>query len=165
MERKAVESHEVSAVAISLLAELQLFFSRIEAKSSVILGVNTGMIWFLAAKLSRVKTWEFPMLMTILPIVLIAASLVKLYRCSFPQLDGGRESLVSFKEIAKRTQDRFLVDFTKQTREELALDLLGQVWQNSETLISKMNFLRSAYTLCAWAVLPWGLAMIVFVTR
>ena len=100
----------MTEVATDLLGQLRLFFTRVEAKSSVILGVNTGMIWFVAA-------------------------------------------------------NRFLMDFTKQTREELALDLLGQVWQNSQILTSKVDSLSSTYSLCALAVLPWGLAMVVFVSR
>jgi len=165
MERKAIESREVSGLAVSLLGELQLFFSRIEAKSSVILGVNTGMIWYLATKLPPIKKWDIHMLAVALPLALIGASLFELYRCSFPQLMGGRESLVSFKEIAKRTEDRFLADFVKQTPEELALDLLGQVWQNSEILTDKIDCLRKAYTLCASAVLAWGFAIAVLVNR
>ena len=62
-------------------------------------------------------------------------------------------SLISFREIAKRTGDRFLADFTKEMREELARDLLGQVWQNSGLLTEKMVCLKKAYTFCASAVL------------
>jgi len=165
MDHEAVESNEVVGVAVDLLGQSHLFFTRIEAKCSVILGVNTGMIWFLAAKLPRVKRWDPPMLVALLALALIAASLIQLYRCSFPQLKGGRESLTCFKQIAERTQGSYLADFAKQTQQELALDLLGQVWQNSQILTSKIHSLRSAYALCALAVLPWGVAIVGCVTR
>ena len=165
MERIAVEPHETSGLAVSLLGELHYFLSRIEAKSSVILGVNTGMIWYLVIKLPPIKMWDIHMLIVLLPLAMVAGSLFELYRCSFPQLKGGRESLISFKEIAKRTEDRFLADFTKQTEEELALNLLRQVWHNSDMLISKIGCLKRAYTLCASAVLAWGLAIAVLVNR
>lgn len=145
MERKALEPQEMSGLGVSLLSELHLFFSRIEAKSSVILGVDTEMIWYLVTELPPIKTWDIRMQIALLPLALIAASVYQSYRCSFPQLKGGRESLISFKEIAKRNEDRFLADFTKQTPEELAQDLLGQVWQNSEILINKIDCLKRAY--------------------
>jgi len=165
MEHKALEPQEVSELAVSLLGELHLFFSRIEAKSSVILGVDTGMVWYLATKLPPIKSWDIHMLAALLPLALIAASIYQLYHCSFPQLKGRRESLTAFDEIAKRSEDRFLSDFTKQTPEELALDLLGQVWQNSEILTYKISRLKRAYTLCASAVLAWGFAIAVLVNR
>jgi hypothetical protein len=165
MERKVLDSNEMLGVAVDLLGHLHLFFSRVEAKSSFLLGVNTGMIWFLATRLPPIKMWDAYLLVAILPIALITASLAELYKSSFPQLKGGRDSLTSYKEIAKRSQESFLADFTKQTQEELALDLLGQVWQNSEILTSKIDSLKRAYALCAFAFLPWGLAIIVSVTR
>lgn len=165
MERKALESHEVSEMALDLLGQINLFFSRTEAKASVILGVDTGMIWYLATKLPPIKTWDIHMLSALLPLGLIAASVCELYRSSFPQLKGGRESLISFKEIAKRTEDRFLTDFTKRTAEELAQDLLGQVWRNSKILTKKIHCLKRAYTFCASAVLAWGFAIAVLVNR
>ena len=75
MERKSLESQEVSGIAVELLRQLQLFFSRVEAKSSVILGVDTGMIWHLATKLPQIKTWDIHMLAALLPLALIAASI------------------------------------------------------------------------------------------
>ncbi|MHB1000002.1 MAG: Pycsar system effector family protein [Armatimonadota bacterium] len=165
MEHKELECQESSEMAINLLGQMHLVFSRIEAKSSFILGINTGMILFLATKISLIGISEPLMLMALLPVFMIAASMVQLYKCSFPQLKGGRESLISYKEISKMTQERFLTDFTQQTREELTLDLLGQVWHDSVILTGKIHSLKNAYTFCALAVLPWGFTIIIAVTR
>jgi hypothetical protein len=165
MEHKPLEPQEISDLAVSLMGELHLFFSRIEAKSSVILGVNTGMIWYLATKLPPMKMWDIHMLAAALPLALIGASMWQLYKCSFPHMSGARESLVSLKAIAKRTEDSFLAELTRQTPEELAQELLRQVWHSSGMLTTKIDRLKKAYTLCACAVLAWGFALAVLINR
>lgn len=165
MQSRPLEPQEVSGLAVSLMGELHLFFSRIEAKSSVILGVNTGMIWYLATKLPSLKMWDIHMLAAALPLALIGASMWQVYRCSFPHLTGGRDSLVSFKTIARRTEHKFLSDFGEQTPEELAQGLLRHVWHSSGMLTVKVNCLKRAYTLCACAVLAWGFALAVLINR
>ena len=164
MERKALESHGVSGVAIDLLGQLHSFFTRIEAKSSVILGVNTGMIRFLAAKISPTKVLTAPMPAALLPLALIAASLVQLYRCSFPQLKGGRESLVSFKDIAKRTQERGTYIFHEADSGRIgpgyartSVGELRDIDQQTGLSEERLRILR------AGCVILWGLAIIIFV--
>lgn len=165
MERRTLESQDVTEHAINLLDQWHSFFSRIDTKSSVILGIDTGMMGYLASKLPSPNAWDLWMIVALVPIVLIIVSMAQLYYCSFPQLNGGYDSLVFFKEIAKRTEARFISDFMAQSHEELMQDMLGQVWRNSEILTFKFACLRRAYIFCACAVIPWACAVAVFVTR
>src|SRR5882762_9214525 len=88
------------------------FFSRVDAKGSVVLAVDTGMLGYLAAHLPSLNSlhwWEF--LSPALSIVLLAVSIWHLYKGAFPRLEGGAQSFVYFAEIAKRTEAKFIDGF------------------------------------------------------
>src|SRR5690348_7405885 len=88
------------------------FFPRVDAKGSVVLAVDTGMLGYLAAHLPSLNSmhwWEF--LAPSLCIALLAVSIWSLYKSAFPQLKGGAQSFVYFAEIAKRTEAKFIDGF------------------------------------------------------
>jgi len=99
--------------------------------------------------------------LTAISVILLGASLAYLYQCTFPQLRGGSRSLIYFQEIAKRNENRFIEEFSKQTIEQYKKDLLGQVWRNSEILRMKFRYLKIAFTLTAAAILPWFLLLLI----
>lgn len=139
------------------------FFSRVDAKASALLAINTGMLAILASNAPPIGT------MTVLSCVLagitaalIAASLWFLYRVAFPALDGGHDSLIYFREIAKKTESSFIDAFTAQDEVARIKDLLGQVWRNSCILAVKFNALKLAFILMALAILPWAIAVAMF---
>jgi hypothetical protein len=70
-------------------------------------------------------------------------------------LKGGANSLIYFREIAKRTETRFIDDFIAQAEDAHTRDLLGQVWRNSEILKMKYDALKIAFVLSALALIPW----------
>jgi hypothetical protein len=78
-----------------------------------------------------------------------------LYKGAFPNLAGGNLSLVYFREIAKRTEAKFIDEFMAQQEADYVKDVLGQVWRNSEILVEKFNHLKCALTFMAVAVIPW----------
>jgi pycsar effector protein len=142
------------------------FFVRVEAKSSVLLAIDTSMLGFLAAKAPRwqdVSAWMA--VAAVLTLLLLGASIVTLYRGAFPQLSGGHGSLIYFREIANRTEHRFVEEFKTQSDEHYANDLLGQVWRNSEILRAKFDCLKYAFTFMALGILPWLVTVILFATR
>ena len=157
--RNPPSSEHMVAHAADLLVRVQSFFPRLEAKASVVLGIDTAMLGYLATWSPQSGHWSWLMLLAVIPILLIACSLLQLYRCSFPELAGGYESLQYFQEIAKRTESKFIADFSAQAGDDLARDLLGQVWRNSEILTCKYACLKRAYTFCALAVLPWAVSI------
>jgi hypothetical protein len=136
------------------------FFARVDAKASVVLAVNTGMLAVLASNTPSAHNLSISAaIAAALAAILIAVSLWFLYKVAFPSLAGGHQSLVFFREIAKRTETRFIDDFTAQDKASRAKDLLGQVWRNSEILKIKFDALRFAFILMAIAIIPWVIAV------
>jgi hypothetical protein len=145
------------------LAMILSFFPRVDAKLSTILAVNTAMMATLSASvpvLQKVAWW-----MAIAPAiatVMVAVSFVYLYRGGFPDLKGGHESVVYFKEIAKRTESKFIEQYENQTSESLRKDVLAQVWRNAEILSQKFHSLRMAFVWMALAAIPWSISLAIF---
>jgi len=142
------------------------FFARVDAKASVVLAIDTAMAGYLAGRLPSLKTipyWQS--LIALLAFVLIGISFWSLYKGAFPNLAGGNLSLVYFQEIAKRTESKFIDEFSAQTESEYAKDVLGQVWRNSEILVEKFNHLKRAFIFMALAVVPWVISLALFAAR
>ena len=139
------------------------FFSRIDAKLSAILAIDTGMLAAMAAKIPSAEV--FSTWLGIAPavaIALIATSYWFLYRGGFPTLKGGESSLIYFREIAKRTEPRFVDEYQQQTEEDLVKDVLNQTWRNSVILSDKFRSLKIAFVNMAVAVLPWAVSVATF---
>lgn len=139
------------------------FFPRVDAKLSVLFAINAGMLAVLGTNAPPLKDLSLAMLLIGgLAVLLIAASIVFLYRGAFPRLKGGGASLVYFREIAQRTEQEFVEEFKLQDEEAYINDLLGQAWRNSEILADKFDALKVAFTLVAVAILPWLLSLLLF---
>jgi hypothetical protein len=142
------------------------FFPRVDAKSSVVLAVDTSMVGYLAARLPGLYSmcwWEY--LAPACAIVLLACSFWYLYKGAFPQLKGGEDSLVYFKEIARRTETKFVDEFMSQQEQAYVKDVLGQAWRNSQILKTKFYDLKLSFTLMAIAILPWTISLADFASR
>ncbi len=138
------------------------FFGRVETKPSVVLGVDLAMLGFLASKIptaAHVPTagWIAAGVFAFLN----GGSLWNLYRASAPQLEGGHDSLVYFREIAKRTEVGFVDEFRRLTEDALAKDVLGQVWRNSQILRIKFDCLVLAYRFMAVSIAAWVVALVI----
>jgi Pycsar effector protein len=156
----------LSSAAKDQLNLVLSFFSRADAKASVVLAIDTAMAGYLAGRtppLQTMPSWELPI--PILTFALIGASIYKLYKGAFPNLTGGNLSLVYFREIAKRTEANFIEEFLAQDETAYAKDLLGQAWRNSQILTEKFNHLKWAFILMALAVVPWAASLAILATR
>jgi Family of unknown function (DUF5706) len=98
-------------------------------------------------------------------VLFLGISFWFLYKGAFPNLKGGTASLVYFREIARRTEAKFIDEFTKQTAGEYAKDMLGQVWRNSEILKEKFDCLRLAFIFLALGIPPWVASLAIFSTK
>jgi hypothetical protein len=139
------------------------FFSRVDAKASALLAIDTGMLAVLTSSAPPLAT------MSVLSYILaggtaamLAGSLWFLYRVAFPSLDGGHQSLIYFREIARGTESNFIDAFTAQDEGLRIKDLLGQVWRNSSILTAKFDALKRAFILMALAIVPWGASLALF---
>jgi hypothetical protein len=88
-------------------------------------------------------------------LLLIALSLWHVYKEGFPSLDGGEESLLYFREVATRTEAKYLEAWKAMTDDQYLADLLGQAWRNSVILTQKFDHIRLALTWLALAIPFW----------
>jgi pycsar effector protein len=161
-----MDQHNPSESARDQLNRVLGFFPRVDAKASVVFAVNTGMLAFLAAKvppLDLLNWWEIAI--PALAIVLLSVSLWQLYKGAFPKLEGGNMSLVYFREIAGRTEAKFIEEFKKQSESDLINDLLGQAWRNSVILREKFDHLKMAFVFLALAIPPWVVSLVMFTIK
>lgn len=139
------------------------FFPRVDAKASALLAINTAMLAVLASNAPPVSTMSVSScVLAGITLAMIATSLWFLYRVAFPALDGGHESLIYFREIARRTESNFIDAFSAQEEIPRIKDLLGQAWRNSRILTAKFDALKRAFILLALAILPWATAVALF---
>jgi hypothetical protein len=139
------------------------FFSRVDAKASALLAIYTGMLALLTSKAPPFTT--MPVLSYALAgatVAMLGGSLWFLYRVAFPSLDGGHQSLIYFREIARRTETKFIDAFRAEEEESRVKDLLGQVWRNSCILTAKFDALKWAFILMALAIIPWATTVALF---
>lgn len=141
------------------------FFARVDSKASVILAIDTAMLGVLVANTPPVRTFDWSMLIALLPTILLAVSYWHLYKEAFPSLDGGHDSLIYFREIAKRTESQFIDGFLNQTEDSYLTDLLSQVWRNSEILKSKFDHIRWAIDFMVLAILPWLISLAMLASK
>lgn len=148
-------STDLVAAARDQLNRTLTFFPRVDAKASVVLAVNTSMLAVLATRAVPYTqlTWEW------IPIgvaaLLLGLSFWHIYKEAFPSLEGGHDSLLYFREVAKRTETKYLEAWTGVTESQYLNDLLAQVWRNSEILTKKFDHMRWAFNFLALAIVPW----------
>ena len=85
-----MDQRQQSELAARQLDRVLGFFPRADAKGSVLLALDTGMLAVLAANLPSFGLLDCWLLITVIPLVSIALSIWHLYQGAFPSLEGGR---------------------------------------------------------------------------
>ena len=153
---------KVEAAKFQLSLVLGLF-PRVDTRASVLLGVNLGMLAFLVSNLPASQQLGWYLLYPAVPTAaLISYSLVKLFFCAFPQLEGGSRSLIFFSEIAKRRESEYIDEFLAQSTPDYLKDLTAQVWRNSEILTLKYRYLKEAFSSMSLAIPFWVTTLVLF---
>ena len=143
------------------LDRMQAFFSRIDAKSSALLGLATALVGVLAAvvSLSDLGVWWIG-----LPVAAFVACIVTAYACLFdcarPHTKGGSGSLFYFVSIASRPEHDFIDAFEASSPDMLRRDALAQVWRNAEILTAKFSALRRATYAVVLSALCWSVSLV-----
>lgn len=139
------------------------FFPRVDTKHSVVLAIDTGMLAFLAARAPSFAVLGGRLgVAPGLTLIFVAVSFGYLYAGGSPNLVGGNQSLTYFREIAARTEAKYIDAFLSTSDDEYLKDLLGQVWRNSEILAAKFDHLQRALLFLALAILPWVVSLVTF---
>lgn len=153
------------AAARDQLTRTLTFFQRVDAKASVVLGVDTGLLAVLATRAAQPAALRWEWVPIGLTMLFLAVSFWHLYQQSFPSLDGGGESLLYFQEVAKRTEARYIESWKAMSSEQYVNDLLGQVWRNSEILRKKYDHLKWALYSMSLAMIPWAVSLALLTLR
>lgn len=156
------------SVATNQLQLVLGFFSRVESRLALLLGVDLSMLALLASTAPPAAKLDSRALLALLPALFILASLYHIWHGFFPQLEGGKlddrggQSLVFFGTIAKRKEAAFVQEFRGQSEDTYIRDVLGQVWRNADILSQKFEHLKSGFLWMLVAVVPWIVVLAVF---
>ena len=138
------------------------FFSRVETKSSFLFAVNIGMLAIAFTNLTYgdITTWYI-----VLPLFgsLVCASSAIFYVGSVvkPDLTGGKSSTVYFASISQMSESEFVDKFSKQSDQDLEIELLRQAHRNSEILKEKFEAVGKSLFWTTISTVPWAMFLIV----
>ncbi|MEX1827308.1 Pycsar system effector family protein [Luteibacter sp. CQ10] len=156
------ETEELAARAKDQLALVLSFFARVETKLSVVLAVDLAMISIAFAKVLPLADVSFSVLALLAVFaVMQVASLILLYRGSFPHLADGERSLIYFRSIAQFGEAEYRTRFSERELAAHVGDLLEQAWINARILTVKFDRLKRAYFWMGLSVAPWVVALAV----
>lgn len=157
-ERGAPEREQLEA-AERRLDRLLDWVGRSDTKFSVVLGVDAGMLGFLANSAPSGAVPVTTILVAALAASLLVASLVFVYRGTYPRTKGPSGSLVHFGSVAGEDLEDFKARFRSCDARGHLDDVLGQVHRNAEILDRKFAELRRAYRCLLAAVIPWAITL------
>lgn len=132
------------------------WISRLDGKSSLVLGIDTAMLGVLAGFAPRVDLWTVWMaIIAGVAIGMLAASLCFIYLANYPRTIGPRKSLLYFGSIAGMTFNEYQQSFANMSESQFLNDLLEQCHRNSEIITRKFWALKWAFITLLLAVVPW----------
>jgi hypothetical protein len=137
------------------------FFPRVDTKAAGLFTVNSAILTISALNVEAgdLKQWYVAVPGAFM-LILLVASYAFLYRCNFPQLEGGQGSVIYFAEIQKRTETTFVADYEGTSDADYRRDLLGQVWRNSHILCDKYQSVAWAIRLTLATLLPFAIFLV-----
>lgn len=149
-----------TAFATDQLNRVMGFFPRVEAKASLILAINIGMLGAMAVNFPVRDILSPRGCCGIIAALLLILSLWQLYVVFFPHLKPGEKpSLVFFGDIADMGWSGYRKAVTTLTDDALLEDLTCQIWRNSEILKIKFDKTRAAFILTLVALPFWLLLL------
>lgn len=143
------------------LARVLSFFPRVDTKVAGLFTVNSAILTIAAMNVQAgdLKQWYIAIPGVLLLLGLIG-SYTFLYRSNFPDLCGGRGSLIYFAEIQARTESVFVDEYADVSEEEYRADMLRQVWRNSVILCQKYRAVAVAIRLTLATLLPFAIFLL-----
>jgi hypothetical protein len=135
---------------------------RSDTKFSLVLGVDAGMLGFLATSVSHGAVPIMTLVVATLATALLVASLIFVYRGTYPRTKGPGGSLVYFGSVAGEELDDFKARFLACDVRGHLDDVLGQVHRNAEILDRKFAELQRAYWCLLAAIIPWAITLHLF---
>ncbi len=159
MSESGASEQEQLEAAERRLDRLLDWVGRSDTKFSVVLGVDAGMLGFLATSAPPGAVPTAAIVVGALAAALLVASLIFIYRGTYPRTKGPGGSLVHFGSVAGEDLEDFKERFRVCDARGHLDDVLGQVHRNAEILDRKFAELRRAYRCLLAAVAPWAIAL------
>ncbi|MBN8740401.1 MAG: hypothetical protein BGP24_22435 [Lysobacterales bacterium 69-70] len=164
--KPAMSEDDQLKAAWSQLTLVLSFFSRIDTKLSVVLGLNLGMFAVLTSRITKVEDLHLLLVLLLVAcLLLLTLSLFHLYKGAFPDLKGGTNSLVYFGNIAKLSEPAFVGAYRALSTTALVEDIHEQTWRNSKILVGKFYALQKSYQWTLAAVVPWLISLALVSTK
>lgn len=162
MSEKNLSIQEQLAAAEQRLDRLLDWVGRSDTKFSVVLGVDTAMLGFLATSASARPVPLGAIIFALASVALLVLSLIFVYRGTYPRTHGPNESLVYFGSIAEKELEKFKNEFLAYDLQSHLNDVLEQIHRNSEILNGKFAKLQRAYESMLIAAIPWTISLYLF---
>lgn len=157
----AVEDRHRLEVAERQLVLVQSFIPRIDGKVSALFATVSAQ---LAVAALNISATDLPRWYVTIPLsfflITVAMVFINLYRCAYPHLDGGHNSMVYFAEIAKRREAEYIKEYTAVSVANLTNDIVGQIWRNSEIVSCKFKYLKTATQFAMFSIVPWMILLL-----
>ncbi|GCD52775.1 Pycsar system effector family protein [Acetobacter pasteurianus] len=143
------------------LARVLSFFPRVDTKVGGLFTVNSAVLTISALNVQAgdLKQWYIAVPAALLVLGLIAPYTF-LYRCNFPDLEGGQGSLIYFAAIQNRTETNFKNEYNAISDADYRADMLGQIWRNSHILCAKYRAIAMAIRISLATLLPFAIFLV-----
>lgn len=160
-----MDEEQTYEAATKQLERVIAFAARIDGRAPVILGTVLAMIAVLAVNLPRGAVgFQWFLALPLLGYgIAVCVALWQLYKCFYPELEGGHNSLVYFREAAKLTESEYVRRFQTQPLGEHNTDLLQQAWRIAQVDLAKYESLKTAMVGFAFSIAFWLVVLGVFV--
>jgi hypothetical protein len=149
------------AVIERQLDRVQSFFPRVDTKMAGIFAVDATILTISAINVDArdLTRWYVDVPGAFMVSGLIA-SITFLYRCNFPDLNGGQGSLIYFVSIQNRTEGKFREEFEACSDDAYRADVLEQIWRNSQIICYKYRALAQAIRLTLATLVPFAILLV-----
>jgi hypothetical protein len=135
---------------------IQFLFSRVDSKVNAVLAIASGQI---AVASVGVSGGDWKKLAVLVPAALFLVStaftMINLYRCTFPEVKRGGDSLVYFAQIARMSRDDYLTASMSCSVDEWKKDIAVQTWKTADIAQRKFKYLKQATMFAMISLVPW----------
>jgi Family of unknown function (DUF5706) len=134
----------------------QFLFTRVDAKVNAVLAIASGQI---AVASVAVSGGDWKNLALLIPaglfLVSTAFTMINLYRCTFPEVKNGGESLVYFAQASRLSREAYLKSVLSCSEQEWKKDIAIQTWKTADIARRKFRYLKHATIFAMVSLIPW----------
>lgn len=158
-----MEKKEQIQCAEKNLERLLEWVGKFDTKSSIILGIDTGMLAVLISFMPQLAMWGLSLaISTILTVATFSLSLFFIFLSSYPRTKAPSRSLIFFGTISEFSFNDYKKIFCERNNKDYLNDLLEQCHRNAEIISTKFKNLKLAYCMLLIGIIPWAITIFLF---